>query len=402
MKKILSKVLYVGLSVLVTLPLVGCYLDENFSEPAYFGDVYSNGERLTPAEEQSLATHDIDGAFHNFPEGDGSTFLSDNGTFSMPGGGPSGNATWGTITGTLSNQTDLQSALDDKQATLVSGTNIKTINGSTLLGAGDLVVSAGDHSHTADNITGGSANQTILSVGGRGSWTTLLMEHISGLVAALAGKLAATAAAIVSTLGYQPADNVTAIAHYGDVSNPHSVTAAQVGALPTANVTVAPSANKVPSANGGGTINPDWVPTFTASANGTVTASGGGTSNFLRADGTWAEPGGSTPVFRVMSADSATTSTSLVDIGGLYVLLDANSTYMIEAAWNETTTGTAGIRFGASYNATLSAMAISRVFVLVLPKIRMRIPSTIPTPPNSVFHRLNRRWLVFFSGLLAV
>ena len=228
MKKILSKVLYVGLSVLVTLPLVGCYLDENFSEPAYFGDVYSNGELLTPAEEQSLAAHDIDGAFHNFPEGDGSTFLSDNGTFSVPGGGPSGNATWGAITGTLSNQTDLQSALDDKQATLVSGTNIKTINGSSVLGAGDLVVSAGDHSHTADNITGGSANQTILSVNGRGSWTTLLMDHISGLVAALAGKLAATAAAIVSALGYQPADNVTAQSHYNNTSNPHSVTANQV------------------------------------------------------------------------------------------------------------------------------------------------------------------------------
>ena len=34
-----------------------------------------------------------------------------------------------------------QTALNAKQATLVSGTNIKTINGSTVLGAGDLVVS---------------------------------------------------------------------------------------------------------------------------------------------------------------------------------------------------------------------------------------------------------------------
>lgn len=52
----------------------------------------------------------------------------------------SGGSAWGDITGTLSNQTDLQSALDAKQATLVSGTNIKTINGSSILGAGDLVV----------------------------------------------------------------------------------------------------------------------------------------------------------------------------------------------------------------------------------------------------------------------
>ena len=46
--------------------------------------------------------------------------------------------TWGGIGGTLSNQTDLQSALNGKQDTLVSGTNIKTVNGATMLGSGDL------------------------------------------------------------------------------------------------------------------------------------------------------------------------------------------------------------------------------------------------------------------------
>jgi hypothetical protein len=106
---------------------------------------------------------------------------------------PSGDAAWGAITGTLADQTDLQSALDGKQAagsylatngnggsltgltkaqvglanvdntsdankpvssatqtalngkqaTLVSATNIKTVNGSTLLGSGDLVVGGG-------------------------------------------------------------------------------------------------------------------------------------------------------------------------------------------------------------------------------------------------------------------
>lgn len=48
--------------------------------------------------------------------------------------------TWGDITGTLSDQTDLQSALDAKQATLVSGTNIKTINSTSLLGSGNVAV----------------------------------------------------------------------------------------------------------------------------------------------------------------------------------------------------------------------------------------------------------------------
>ena len=49
-----------------------------------------------------------------------------------------GGASWGGITGTLSAQTDLQSALNAKQDTLVSGTNIKTVNGSSLVGSGDV------------------------------------------------------------------------------------------------------------------------------------------------------------------------------------------------------------------------------------------------------------------------
>lgn len=47
-------------------------------------------------------------------------------------------AEWGNITGTLSNQTDLQNVLNGKQATLVSGTNIKTVNGKSILGTGDI------------------------------------------------------------------------------------------------------------------------------------------------------------------------------------------------------------------------------------------------------------------------
>jgi hypothetical protein len=50
----------------------------------------------------------------------------------------SGAAAWGGITGTLSSQTDLQTALNGKQATLVSGTNIKTINSTSLLGSGNV------------------------------------------------------------------------------------------------------------------------------------------------------------------------------------------------------------------------------------------------------------------------
>lgn len=47
-------------------------------------------------------------------------------------------ATWGNINGTLSNQTDLQNALNAKQDALVSGTNIKTIDNISILGSGNI------------------------------------------------------------------------------------------------------------------------------------------------------------------------------------------------------------------------------------------------------------------------
>jgi hypothetical protein len=52
-----------------------------------------------------------------------------------------------------SDVTNLVTDLSNKQATLVSGTNIKTINGSTLLGSGDLTVSAGDLSYSPGSFT---------------------------------------------------------------------------------------------------------------------------------------------------------------------------------------------------------------------------------------------------------
>lgn len=53
---------------------------------------------------------------------------------------PGGSPAWGSITGTLSSQTDLQTALNGKQDTLISGTNIKTLNGGTLLGSGNISI----------------------------------------------------------------------------------------------------------------------------------------------------------------------------------------------------------------------------------------------------------------------
>jgi hypothetical protein len=51
-----------------------------------------------------------------------------------------GGAVWGGITGLLPAQTDLQSALNAKQDALVSGNNIKAVNGNSLVGSGNLII----------------------------------------------------------------------------------------------------------------------------------------------------------------------------------------------------------------------------------------------------------------------
>lgn len=47
---------------------------------------------------------------------------------------------WGDIDGTLSDQSDLNSAFNSKQDALISGTNIKTINNESILGSGDISI----------------------------------------------------------------------------------------------------------------------------------------------------------------------------------------------------------------------------------------------------------------------
>ena len=56
----------------------------------------------------------------------------------------------GGVTGTLADQIDLKDALDAKQETLVSGTNLKTINSTSLLGATDISLVASISSANAD------------------------------------------------------------------------------------------------------------------------------------------------------------------------------------------------------------------------------------------------------------
>ena len=110
----------------------------------------------------------VDGTDFGIGELKAATYLmSYNGTnYQVVGDGGGGAAAWGSISGTLSAQTDLQSALNGKQATLISGTNIKTVNGSTLLGSGDLTTSS-----AWGSITGTLSSQTDLNTALSGKWS---------------------------------------------------------------------------------------------------------------------------------------------------------------------------------------------------------------------------------------
>lgn len=124
-----------------------------------------------------------------------STYLRGDGSWSTPAGGTvtSANITDATVTGrnvltatdaaaartaialgNVDNTSDAnkpistatQTALNAKQTTLVSGTNIKTVNGTSILGSGDIAVSGGGSSVTvlgaSDPIPGGTPNGLIV------------------------------------------------------------------------------------------------------------------------------------------------------------------------------------------------------------------------------------------------
>ena len=127
--------------------------------------------------------------------------------------GSAGSSTWGSIGGTLSNQTDLQNALNakansshthstaevtgldaalsGKQATLVSGTNIKTINGVSVLGSGDIIVSGGIGGSTgatdnrvlrSDGTGGGTAQASNVTIDDSGNVTGVGALTTSGVI----------------------------------------------------------------------------------------------------------------------------------------------------------------------------------------------------------------------------
>lgn len=121
----------------------------------------------------------------------------------------------------ISDVTGLQTALDGKQDDLVSGTNIKTINGESILGSGNISVSGGSASTDWADITNKPSAFTP-------SAHTHVINDVTGLQTALDGKAATSHThSIANVTGLQTALD-------GKANTSHTHVIADVTGLQTA------------------------------------------------------------------------------------------------------------------------------------------------------------------------
>ena len=86
-----------------------------------------------------------------------------------------------------SGATEISTALNAKQDTLVSGTNIKTINNESILGSGNITIQGGGSSYTAG--TGIDITNDVISVTGKVD-TTTYETYTAATATAIGNKLA--------------------------------------------------------------------------------------------------------------------------------------------------------------------------------------------------------------------
>lgn len=289
-------------------------------------------------------------------------------------------AKWGSIYGNISNQTDLLTGFNNKQATLVSGTNIKTVNGNSLLGSGDVSIAG---SAAWGSVTGTLSNQTDLNnalAGKQASITTgttaqyfrgdLSLATFPTTTAAFTNSTNknfvtdAQATVIGNTSNSNSGDNATNTQYSGLVSNANH-TGDATGSTALTLATVNSNVGSFGSATQAGTFTVNAKGLITAASNTTIAIPESAVTNLvpdLAAKAPLASPALVTPTFsagtigipmygRVTGSNFTTTGQVLVDITGLSVALTTNATYEIEVNIGSTVTAvTTGNQFGINYS----------------------------------------------------
>lgn len=272
----------------------------------------------------------------------GTSIKTINGTSLMGSGNiVVGSSAWGGITGTLSNQSDLQTALNAKLAT--NG------NGSSLTGLTATQVGLGNVNNTSDaNKPISTAEQTALNLKANLASPTFT-GTVSGITSAMVGlgnvdntsdANKPVSSATQTALNLKA--NLASPTFTGTVSG---ITASMVG---LGNVTNESKATMFTS------------PTFTGTVSG-VTATMVGLGNvtneskatmFSSPVFTGTPTGIGIPVYaRVTGSNATTTGQALTNVTGLSVALTTNATYEFEANLTVSTTAvTTGTQYGVNYS----------------------------------------------------
>ena len=159
---------------------------------------------------------------------------------------------------------NIQTQLNGKQATLVSGTNIKTLNNTTLLGSGNISIT-GLPTQTGNN------GKFLTTNGSAASWTTLTTVATTGNYSDLVGKPGITTSIVedsgaLLTSGGAFTNLITKV-EAGATANKIDITkAGSKSTITINNVANATTASKLSSTTVGGTTQPIYL------SNGTATA----------------------------------------------------------------------------------------------------------------------------------